>query len=233
MNILGVVPARGGSKRIPNKNLRPLGGIPLLSHCLRTAQQCALIDRLVVSTDSEAIAAAAAGDGVETIERPPALAEDNTPTLPVIQHAVEELAKSGFLADIILTIQPTYPFLRLETLERSIRVFETQQDIDSVTTVCRAPFQFHPYNARKVNQDGTLSFMFLEEKKRCPNSQSAPLVYYFGNLYSSKYETIFHKGSLYGERSYPVEISPIESLDIDDQLDMEMAEWLYGRGLPW
>jgi CMP-N-acetylneuraminic acid synthetase len=229
MKVLGIVPARGGSKRIPNKNLYPLGGIPLICHCLRTAKRCPLIDRLVVSTEDEAIAVTAKEDGIEVIKRPVELAQDNTPTLPVIKHVINELDKEGFHADIILTIQPTYPFISVDNIERAIKAFSGKGDFDSVTTVTRAPFKHHPYNARKINEDGTVSFMFPGEKKKCPNSQSAPPVYFFGNLYASKRVTIFEKDSLYGDKSFPVEVSNIEGFDIDDMFDMEMAEWLVTR----
>ncbi|WP_333656508.1 acylneuraminate cytidylyltransferase family protein, partial [Dissulfurispira sp.] len=229
MNVLGIVPARGGSKRIPQKNLYPLGGIPLISHCLRTAKKSSLINRLVVSTEDEAIAEVAKKEGIEVIKRPVELAQDNTPTLPVIKHAINELDKEGFYADIILTIQPTYPFITVENIEKTIKAFSVNGDFDSVTTVTRAPFKYHPYNARKINEDGTISFMFPEEKKKCPNSQSAPPVYFFGNLYASKRATIFEKDSLYGDISFPAEIDTIEGFDIDDMFDMEMAEWLMSR----
>ncbi|MEW6417023.1 MAG: acylneuraminate cytidylyltransferase family protein [Nitrospirota bacterium] len=226
MDILGIVTARGGSKRIPQKNLYLLGGIPLISYCLRTAKKSSLIDRLVVSTEDDAIAEVAAKEGVEVIKRPFELAQDNTPTLPVIKHVISELDKTGFHADIILTIQPTYPFITVDNIEKTIKVFSENGAFDSVTTVTRAPFKHHPYNARKINEDGTISFMFPEEKKKCPNSQSAPPVYFFGNLYASKRATIFEKDSLYGDRSFPIEIDNIEGFDIDDMFDMEMAEWL-------
>lgn len=229
MNVLGIVPARGGSKRIPNKNLYPLGGIPLICYCLRTAKKCPSIDRLVVSTEDESIAEVAKKECVDVIKRPIELAQDNTPTLPVIKHVISELDKQGFYADIILTIQPTYPFITVDNIEKAIKAFSERDDIDSVTTVKKAPFHYHPYNARKINEDGTISFMFPEEKKRCPNSQSAPPIYFFGNLYASKRTTIFEKDSLYGDKSFPIEIDAIEGFDIDDMLDMEIAEWLLSK----
>lgn len=229
MMVLGVVPARGGSKRIPNKNLRPLGGIPLICHCLRTAKKATMIHRLVVSTESEAIAEVARSEDVEVLKRPLELAGDNIPTLPVIVHAIRDLESRGFRADVILTVQPTYPFLTKENIEKTVNAFQLKRNIDSATTVSRASFRVHPYNARKINKDGTISFMFAEKKSKCPNSQAAPPVYFFGNLYASKRETIMDKGSLYGDRSFPVPIDPIEAFDIDDHFDMELAELLYAK----
>ncbi|MCF8037721.1 MAG: acylneuraminate cytidylyltransferase family protein [Desulfohalobiaceae bacterium] len=229
LNVLGIVPARGGSKRIPNKNIHPLGGRPLIHYCLETAQQCPSLDRLVVSTESEAIAQTVAREGVEVIERPTELARDHTPTLPVIVQAIEELDKRGFQADIILTIQPTYPFLTVDNVEQSIEAIKKQGGIDSVTTVTRPPFHYHPFNARTINPDGTISFMFEEEKKKSPNTQSAPEVYFFGNLYTSWRRTIFEQGSLYGGRSWPIPVSRIEAMDIDEYLDLEIAEYIQKR----
>jgi CMP-N,N'-diacetyllegionaminic acid synthase len=226
MNVLGIVPARGGSKRVPKKNILSLGGIPLICHCLRAAKACPGIDRLVVSTEDEAIRDVALSEGVEVIKRPMELAQDNTPTLPVIRHAMDEIEKTGFCADIILTIQPPYPFITSENIERAIEAFSSGGDFDSVTTVVKAPFRYHPYNTRKIQEDGTIAFMFPEEKKHCPNTQSAPPVYFFGNLYASKRSAILEKGSLYGDRSFPVEISDKEAFDIDDMVDFELAKCL-------
>ncbi|MCF8106055.1 MAG: acylneuraminate cytidylyltransferase family protein [Desulfohalobiaceae bacterium] len=232
MNVLGIVPARGGSKRIPRKNIHPLGGIPLIAHCLRTARQCPSLGRLAVSTESGAIARVVREEGVEVIERPEELAADRTPTLPVIVQVLEELDKTGFSADIVLTIQPTYPFLSVDNVEQSIAAILNRPDIDSVTTVTRPPFHYHPFNARKINPDGTISFMFAEEKRKCPNTQSAPPVFFFGNLYTSWTRTIIEQGSLYGRRSLPLVVSEIEALDIDEYFDLEIAEYVLKREKP-
>lgn len=231
MNVLGVVPARGGSKRIPRKNVHPLGGTPLIYYCLRSAVQSGALDRLVVSTEDKEIAKCARDFGVAVVERPGELAQDETPTLPVIQHAIAELDRAGFRADIIMTIQPPYPFIVPDTFVRAVQAFRDHPDIDSVTSVTKASFRYHPYNARKTNADGTLSFLFPEEKMKCPNSQSAPRVYYFGNLYASRRKTVLERGSLYGDRSFPVEVEAIEGFDIDDHLDLELAEWLLSKRL--
>lgn len=229
MNILGIVPARGGSKRIPKKNIHPLGGIPLISHCLRTAAASPSLDRLVVSTESEEIARIVAQEQVDIIERPAELAADQTPTLPVLVHAIQTLDNSGFQADVILTIQPTYPLLTRANIEHSITAILNRPDMDSVTTVIRAPFHYHPFNARQVNRDGSISFMFEKQKANCPNTQSAPTVYYFGNLYTSRRSTILEQGSLSGRRSWPLLISAMEAMDIDQYEDLAIAEYFLSK----
>lgn len=229
MNVLGIVPARGGSKRVPRKNIRLLGGIPLISHCLRAARDAASIRRLVVSTDDDEIAGVARNEGVEVLMRPAELAQDGTPTLPVIEHVLSALDNDHFRADIILTIQPPYPFLTAEHIEQAVAALRSDATLDSATTVTKAPFHYHPCNARTTGPDGTIGFLFPEEKKKCPNSQSAPPVYFFGNLYATRRSTIERYGNLYGERSFPVIVDAIAAFDIDDLFDLELAEWLYQK----
>ncbi len=140
MNVLGIVPARGGSKRVPRKNIRLLGGIPLISHCLRAARDASSIHRLVVSTDDDEIAGVARNEGVEVLMRPAELAQDGTPTLPVIEHVLSTLDDDHFRADIILTIQPPYPFLTAEHIEQAVAALRSDETLDSATTVTRRRF---------------------------------------------------------------------------------------------
>ena len=104
-----------------------------------------------------------------------------------------------------------------------------EHDTDSAHTVCEAPYRYHPYNARKLNPDGTASFLLAEEKAKTPNRQAAPMFYFFGNLIITKRKTLMEGDSLYGERSYPVVVSSRESFDIDDALDLEIAEFMMSR----
>jgi len=226
MRIIGIVTARGGSKRIPDKNICHLNGRPLLHYCLMAAKACSKLNRLIVSTDNDKIAAEAMKLNVEVMERPSELARDNTASVDVIQHVIKTLKKQGDTPDVVLTIQPTYPFVSTKNFDDVIDAFFQSGNFDSVITVSKAPFHYHPYNARVVNEDGTVSFMFPEKKKKCPNSQSAPDVYYFGNLIGTKAEVVLKKGSLYGDRSIPILVDFIESFDIDDPSDLKIAEIL-------
>src|SRR5476649_611625 len=112
MRFLGIIPARGGSKGVPGKNILPLAGKPLIVWTIEAAKASGAIDRLVVSTDDEAIAAVARDFGVEVRIRPAALAADDTPTRPVLEHVVKELEGEGEVFDAMVTLQPTSP-LRL------------------------------------------------------------------------------------------------------------------------
>lgn len=110
---LGIVPARAGSKGVPGKNIRPLAGRPLIEYTARAARESGVLDRVVLSTDSAEIADAGRRCGLEApFMRPPELAADDTPMLPVVRHAIDTLAASGWVADVIVLLQPTSPLRR-------------------------------------------------------------------------------------------------------------------------
>jgi pseudaminic acid cytidylyltransferase len=117
--IVAVIPARGGSKRIPRKNIRPFAGRPIIAYSIAAARQCGLFDRIIVSTDDEEIAGVARGFGAETpFRRPPELADDDTGTDPVTAHALTWLADHGGDAEFACCIYATAPFLRSGDLRR-------------------------------------------------------------------------------------------------------------------
>ncbi len=228
MSVLCVCPVRGGSKSIPKKNLVPLGGIPLVVRVLRAAKGATLVDRLVVSTEDDEIAGVCRGEGIEIVDRPTELARDCTGSLPVIQHAVRAVEQGDFRPDYIMTLQATYPFITATNIDALVEAIQGS-DVDSATTLFPAPYRFHPFNARHMNPDGTASFTFAEEKLKFPNRQAAPEFYFFGNLFISTYKTLMEDGALYGERTAPVIVTALESFDIDDQEDLEMAQFLMNR----
>lgn len=136
MKYLAVIPARGGSKGLPHKNLLPIVGKPLIAWSIEQARACRSIDRTIVSTDSQAIADAALKHGAEVpFLRPAELALDSTPTEPVLVHAVKELMKSGYEPDAVILLQPTSPYRRSDALERAIRQFQ-EEKADSLLSVC-------------------------------------------------------------------------------------------------
>lgn len=136
MKYLAVIPARGGSKGLPHKNLLPIVGKPLIAWSIEQARACRSIDRTIVSTDSQAIADAALKHGAEVpFLRPAELALDSTPTEPVLVHAVKELMKSGYEPDAVILLQPTSPYRSSDALERAIRQFQ-EEKADSLLSVC-------------------------------------------------------------------------------------------------
>lgn len=227
---LCVIPARGGSKTIPHKNRFSLGGKPLLLHCAEAAKKAKGITRIVVSTDDKRIAAVCRRNSFDVVARPDSLARDTTPTQPVIEHALKVLEKEGEYFDSILILQPTSPFVRPEHIAKALRLFRKKR-ADSVISVTRIPWHFHPYNARIRSRNGTVHFLFPELKKTSPNKQVAPAVYALGNLILTRRRVILDEGTLFGKRTFSFEVDAFAAWDIDTRLEMELAEAMLRYGL--
>jgi CMP-N-acetylneuraminic acid synthetase len=228
LHFVGVVPARGGSKGIPLKNLVDLGGKPLMFHVIDAALAAGGLDRLVVSTEDSRIKSVAESRGIEVVDRPSDLAGDKTPTAPVLVHAVHALEAGGQKVDWVLILQPTYPFLRPVRVRQAMEC-AARTHADSVTTLTEIEFSHHPYNARKVREDGIAEFLFPEEKAAMPNRQSAQVLYRFGNLIVTRRRTLMEGGTVYGKSTAPVLIKNWEAMDIDDVYDLELCRFLFSR----
>lgn len=126
MTDVAIIPARGGSKRIPRKNIRPFAGKPMIAHAISAAVNSGLFDHVVVSTDDEEISRIAREWGAETpFVRPPELADDHTPTVPVIAHAIGECEKLGWTIERACCIYPGVPFIQIADLEAALKLLET------------------------------------------------------------------------------------------------------------
>lgn len=225
MKVLGVIPARGGSKGVPRKNLQPLAGRPLIGWVLDAALGVSELDLLVVSTDDEEIADVAGDWGARVLMRPKELAADATPMRPVLIHAMETMEEetgSGPL-DWVMCIQPTYPFI---TGSRIREVIEAGRNTraDSVTTLVAAPFSRHPFNARIIEPDGLARLAFPKEKALMPQKQNASPFFFFGNLVMTRRCTLYEGATIYGETTHPVVVEEWESLDIDSPMDLKFCE---------
>ena len=150
--VLGVIPARGGSKGIPDKNLALVGGRPLLAYTADAVKESKLLTRTIVSTDDARIADCARSMGLEVpFMRPSSLAGDEAPMLPVLQHAVETLEADGFHADIVFLLQPTSPLRRGEHIDAAVKWLERAGG-DSVVSVVEVPHQFNPASVMRVEE---------------------------------------------------------------------------------
>jgi CMP-N,N'-diacetyllegionaminic acid synthase len=221
--VLGIVPARGGSKGVPGKNLRALAGRPLLEYTARAALESGVLDRTILSTDSQEIADAGLGAGLEVpFMRPASLAQDDTPMLPVLEHAVAALAADGWEADVIVLLQPTSPLRRPSHVRDAvIRLRET--GADSVVTVVELPRHLSPDYVMRID-DGVLR-PFLPEGSRITRRQDArPAYSRDGTVYACWRRTIERFGSIYGERCQPLIVDAADSLSIDSPDDWAAAE---------
>lgn len=220
MRAVGLVPARGGSKGIPKKNLVEVAGKPLLVWTLEAARASRTLSRLVVSTDDDAIAAVAEANAAEVLRRPAELARDETPMLDVVLHAFQELAE----ADVLVVLQPTSPLRRAEHIDGAVELFE-QSGADGVVSVVRTPHRFLPESQVEIEDGRAIpaapSTATRRQDKRELYARNGPAVLVV------RREGLEARG-LYGGDLRAYVMQQRESLDIDEPADLELAELLLG-----
>ncbi len=226
MNVIGVVPARGGSKGIPRKNLITVAGRPLLAYTASAALASRRLTRVIVSTDDPAIADSARGLGLDVpFLRPPDLAGDEAPMLAVLQHAVAELKRQGTAADVIVLLQPTSPLRRAEHIDRAIELLESSK-ADSVVSVVEVPHQFSPASVMRLDGDRLRPY---SESPLPTRRQDKPRVYARnGPAVLAVRAEVLERGSLYGDDCRPFVMSAADSLDIDSADDVRLIERTLG-----
>jgi CMP-N,N'-diacetyllegionaminic acid synthase len=222
-HVLGIVPARAGSKGVPGKNVRLLAGRPLLDYTARAAHDSGVLDRIVLSTDSAEIAEVGQRCGLDVpFLRPASLAADDTPMLPVIRHTVDTLAAAGWTADVIVLLQPTSPLRRPAHIRDVVNRLRAS-GADSVVTVVEVPRHLSPDYVMRIDE-GALK-PFLPEGERVTRRQDArPAYSRDGTAYAFWRTTIERFGSIYGNRCEPLVIDAAESLSIDSLADWAEAE---------
>ena len=222
-HVLALVPARGGSKGIPDKNMRPLAGRSLLEYAAEAAAASGVVDRSVLSTDSERVAAEGRRAGLEVpFLRPSALARDATPMLTVIEHALDALEHDGWAAEVVLLLQPTSPLRRPEHIRAAVQQLR-DSGADSVVTVVELPRHFSPDYVMRVD-DGRL-VPFLAEGGRVTRRQDArPAFVRDGTVYAFWSRTVRETRSIYGRDCRPLVLSARDSMTIDAPDDWNEAE---------
>ncbi len=220
LKIIGIIPARGGSKLIPRKNIKPLLGKPLIAYTIEMALESGCLDRTVVSTDDKEISEIAKGYGAEVpFIRPSSLALDTTPMLPVLQHTIEYLQKKeNHSPDVIVLLQPTSPLRRVEHIKEALEIF-FKKDVDSVISISEVRHRFGSFH------DGVFKPYFEEGKGR---KDVKPFYYENGLLYVTKVENIIIKNSLYGHKIGAFIVEEKYSTDIDNFLEFKLAELILG-----
>jgi CMP-N-acetylneuraminic acid synthetase len=233
MKVLGLIPARGGSKGIERKNLAPLAGEPLLAHTCRAAAAAKSLTRWIVSTEDREIAQVAGGLGAPVrFQRPVELARDDTPALPVIEHAMEALEQlDGFRADLVVLLQPTSPLRQAEHIDEAVAMLKADPQADSVVSVIRVPHQFTPSSLLRI-EDGYLVPALGGREEGPLRRQDKEAVYARNGaaVYVIRRETLLEQRSLFGQRCLPYEMNAASSVDIDGPDDLRYAEFLLSRG---
>jgi N,N'-diacetyl-8-epilegionaminate cytidylyltransferase len=230
-SILALICARGGSKGVHKKNIRSLGGKPLVGWSIDIAKRCGAIDRIVVSTDDDEIAEIARAVGAEVpFMRPSELALDYSPEWLAWQHAIREIENiDGFRADYLVVLPPTSPFRSVEDLCKSISlIHESAADIViSVTASGRNPY----FNMVELDGSGFAS-LCKRQDVRITRRQDAPRVYDITTvLYAAKTAYVKSASGVFDGKVKVVEIPEIRALDIDTELDLKFAEFLFNEGL--
>lgn len=224
-NVVAIIPARGGSKGIPKKNIIPLAGKPMISYSIETALKSKYIDKLFVSSDDNEILQIARENGAETIKRPEELAQDNTPDLPVFQHAIKYLIeKQNYKPDIIINLRPTCPLRNVNDIDNSVKKM-LDTDCDAVRTITES--RNHPYWMGKLDGDRLLPFMENINVEKYYQRQLLPPAYIInGGVDVMKVEVILNQNRLYGNDIRAVFMPSERSVDIDDKFDLMFAEYI-------
>jgi CMP-N,N'-diacetyllegionaminic acid synthase len=232
-NVLCVIPARGGSKGLPQKNLRPLAGKPLIAHVITTALQSKLIDKVCMSTDSEEIASVARSFGADVpFLRPAEIAQDSTPLFPVLLHAMKFYDAKSWRADIIISFQPTTPLTSVGDIDAGIsKIIET--GCDSVSSVCLIE-HFHPFRALKLDGDKVYPLTEYTTEKTA-NRQDRPKAYGHNGAFYIRRREILEAWTgqdwALGKDVRAIVMSRTHSVNIDSILDFKFAEMILSEGL--
>jgi CMP-N-acetylneuraminic acid synthetase len=219
MTTVAIIPARGGSKGLPRKNLRIVGGMSLVERAVRQAQAVRMITDIIVSTDDGDIARVAERSGARVIERPPELATDHVATLPVLQHVLRMMAGSR-PPQMVVTLQPTSPLRTSEQIDAAIPLLTSE--VDAVVGVCRAVHS--PYKMYTI-VDERLYPLFPAQAHGTPR-QNLPVTYSENGAIYVTWTRIVEHGSVRGDRSRPFIMDEASSLDIDTEMDLVVAEAL-------
>lgn len=226
-NVLCVITARSGSKGLPGKNIKKLGGAPLICYSVKQASRSNLITHAIISTDDKKIAAVArkCGGNVPFL-RPKKLAQDTTPHLPVIQHAIQE-AEKLFEAtfDYVVIFQPTSPFRTIDDIDGTLRKL-VETNADSAVSICEV--DTHPSKIKVF--DGDFVSDFVPESKKGARRQDLKTYYRRSSaVYATKRDIIMKKDSLYGKKIAGHVVPKNRSVDIDTIEDFERAELMLKR----
>lgn len=232
MNVLGLVPARGGSKSIPHKSIAPVAGKPLLLYTAEAALGSKRLGRTILSTDDEAIARVGRAAGLEVpFRRPPELAGDETPMVDVVRHALGWLdVEAGWRADVVVLLQPTSPLRRAEHVDGAVDLL-CETGAETVVSVCEVPHQFTPVSLMRVEEGRLVPFLSGPLILR---RQDKPRVYARNGpaVLAVRREVVLERRSLYGVDVRPYPMAGEDSLDVDTPLDLELAAFLLGRREP-
>lgn len=230
MRILAIIPARGGSKGVPRKNIRPLAGKPLIAWTIGAALAAESLDRVVVSTEDEEIAAVSRELGAEVpFPRPAELATDTASTLDVLRHVVAELERrEGYRPDAVMTLQPTSPLRTARHIDEAATLFSADGQADSLVSFVQVPHIFHPRSVMKRDAQGYM-VPYLDDPQPTRRQDKEPVFARNGAaIYITRTSCLDR--FVFGGRLLAYMMDEAHSLDIDTEADLEQAETRLGAG---
>jgi N-acylneuraminate cytidylyltransferase len=233
--VLGIVGARSGSKSIPNKNIKPLLGKPLIGWIIRAAKKSKLVDRLIVSTDSTEYAEIAKQYGAEVpFLRPAEISGDKAPDITYLTHAVEWFEKNeAFKPDIILRLPASSPLCKTESIDACIQYLINDPEVTSSRTVTEA--SKHPYKLWKIKDNDLIPFIPKKEAgytepSNMPRQDFVP-AYEHTDVIAVRYNTLMKENLLTGRKVKYHMLDKLDAVDIDTEIDFQLAELLLNRRL--
>jgi YrbI family 3-deoxy-D-manno-octulosonate 8-phosphate phosphatase len=233
--VLAIIPARGGSKGIPRKNIRPFSGFPLVAWSIAAARQSRAVTRTLVSTDDKEIAAVARQFDAETpFLRPAELAQDGTIDLPVFVHALQWLADNeGYHPDVVVQLRPTSPIRPRDCVDRAVRLLGEHPEANCVRGVVPAgqnPHKMWRLDPQSGRMIPLLTVPGIAEPYNAPRQVLPPVYWQTGHIDAIRPATILEKGSMTGEVLFPLILDPRYAVDLDTPNDWAKAEWLVATG---
>ncbi|MEF8789164.1 MAG: acylneuraminate cytidylyltransferase family protein [Haloarculaceae archaeon] len=221
--VVALIPARGGSKGIPNKNVRPLDGKPLVGWAVDVARATDAVDRVVVSTDDERIASVAREFGAEVLDRPPELARDDSLVIETVRHAVEALSDRGETARYVAMLEPTSPLREPRDVGRCLDRLATEPELDSVATF--RPAEVNPHRTWRLDEADRPEPFVPGADPWLPRQELPEAYQLNGAVYAFDVDALPEEGvSLLFGTAGAVPMPPERSVDIDTELDLAYAE---------
>jgi len=220
MNYLAVIPARGGSKTIKNKNLVKINGQPLIRYTLDAALKCKKISEICVSSEDSKILDYCKKFPITTIKRPKNLAKDSTPTHPVIKHCLKFYKKLKKVPKNVIILQPTSPLRNFKHINKAITKFEKYKNCETLVSCSQIPHNFEP-NSLMIEKNGFLHFV---KKKKIFNKHKKKKFFARNGaaIYITKYPLI--KKKIFGSKILKFEMDEYSSIDIDNLYDLKIFE---------
>lgn len=226
LSALGIIPARGGSKGVPRKNIRPLAGRPLVAYSIEAAKTSRLLTRFVMSTDDPEIAEIARSFECDVIMRPKELATDHAPTLPVVTHVIEVLQTAGETYDCIVLLQPTTPLRTAKDIDASLVLLD-QSGADAVVSVAEVPGHYHPDWQFTLSDSALYLYNGQPMDRLIPRRQMLSKTYTRnGAIYAVRVRFLLEHKALIGPTTCAYLMPESRSVNIDSELDFQFAELL-------